>query len=219
MSQIRPSSSAYRLLPARRRLRRRQALQAREGTRHAGRRHDRSRQHLRRRALFQCGQRSGIKPILGCELYVCKKEDHRAAPEGDSYNHLLVLAENEEGYRNLVKIVSEASLHGFYYKPRVSKRFLAEHSQGLIGLSGCLKGEVAEELTEGKYDAARDGGRDLSGHLRQRQFLPRDPGPGTAGREAHPDGSVPARAGTRTFRWSRPTTATTSAKTTRTRRT
>src|SRR5437899_413559 len=100
--------------------------------------------------------KQGVKPIVGCELYVCKKDDHRAAPEGDTYNHLLVLAENEEGYRDLIKITSEASLHGFYYKPRVSKRFLAEHSRGLIGLSGCLKGEVAEYLMEDKYDAARD---------------------------------------------------------------
>ncbi len=101
---------------------------------------------------------AGIKPIIGCELYVCKKDDHRierTPPEGDTYNHLLVLAENEEGYRNLVKITSEASLHGFYYKPRVSKNFLAEHSKGLIALSGCLKGEVAEYLTDEKYDAAR----------------------------------------------------------------
>jgi DNA polymerase-3 subunit alpha len=100
----------------------------------------------------------GVKPIIGCELYICKKNDHnieRTPPDGDTYNHLLVLAENEEGYRNLVKITSEASLHGFYYKPRVSKQFLAEHSRGLIGLSGCLKGEVAERLMEGKYDAAR----------------------------------------------------------------
>jgi len=58
----------------------------------------------------------GIKPIIGCELYICKKDDHnieRTPPDGDTYNHLLVLAENEEGYRNLVKITSEASLHGF----------------------------------------------------------------------------------------------------------
>src|SRR5579863_4936183 len=99
-----------------------------------------------------------VKPIVGCELYVCKKDDHnieRTPPEGDTYNHLLVLAENDEGYRNLVKITSEASLHGFYYKPRVSKKFLAEHSKGLIGLSGCLKGEVCELLTEGKYENAR----------------------------------------------------------------
>src|SRR4030088_1009910 len=100
----------------------------------------------------------GVKPIVGCELYICKKDDHniqRTPPDGDTYNHLLVLAENEDGYRNLVKITSEASLHGFYYKPRVSKKFLAEHSRGLIGLSGCLKGEVAERLMEGNYDAAR----------------------------------------------------------------
>src|SRR5690348_6906428 len=71
---------------------------------------------------------AGIKPIIGCELYICKNADHRAPPEGDSYNHLIALCENETGYRNLVKIVSEASLHGFYYKPRVSKQFLAEHS-------------------------------------------------------------------------------------------
>ena len=101
---------------------------------------------------------AGVKPIIGCELYVCKKNDHRierTPPEGDTYNHLLVLAENEEGYRNLVKITSEASLHGFYYKPRVSKNFLAEHAKGLIALSGCLKGEIPERLMEDKYDAAR----------------------------------------------------------------
>src|SRR5215831_3963149 len=100
-------------------------------------------------------QKRGIKPIVGCELYICKKDDHRAPPEGDTYNHLLVLAENEEGYRNLIKITSEASMHGFYYKPRISKKFLAEHSTGLIGLSGCLAGEVCENLLAGKYDAAR----------------------------------------------------------------
>jgi DNA polymerase III subunit alpha len=111
----------------------------------------------------------GVKPIMGCELYICKKDDHnieRTPPEGDTYNHLLVLAENDEGYRNLMKITSEASLHGFYYKPRVSKRFLAEHSRGLIGLSGCLKGEVAERLMEGNYDAAQSAAgvfRDIFG--------------------------------------------------------
>ena len=99
-----------------------------------------------------------IKPIIGCELYICKKDDHRierTPPDGDTYNHLLVLAETDEGYRNLVKITSEASLHGFYYKPRVSKRFLAEHAKGLIALSGCLKGEIPELLMEDKYEAAR----------------------------------------------------------------
>ena len=109
--------------------------------------------------FFNSAQKKGVKPIVGCELYVCKKDDHntsRTPPEGDTYNHLVVLAQNEEGYRNLAKITSEASLNGFYYKPRISKAFLAEHSKGLIGLSACLKGEVAERLTEGKYDAARE---------------------------------------------------------------
>ena len=109
--------------------------------------------------FVNAAHKAGIKPIIGCELYICKKEDHnieRTPPEGDSYNHLLVLAENEEGYRNLAKITSEASLHGFYYKPRVSKKFLADHAKGLVGLSGCLKGEVAEFLMEGKYEPARN---------------------------------------------------------------
>src|SRR5579862_2934618 len=105
--------------------------------------------------FVEAANKAGIKPIVGCELYVCKKDDHRAPPEGDTYNHLLVLAENEEGYRNLIKITSEASMHGFYYKPRISKKFLADHSKGLIGLSGCLAGEVCENLLAGKYDAAR----------------------------------------------------------------
>jgi DNA polymerase-3 subunit alpha len=105
--------------------------------------------------FFNAAKEKGIKPILGCELYVCKNEDHRAPAQGDDYNHLLVLAENEEGYRNLIRITSEASLHGFYRKPRVSKRYLAEHSQGLIASSGCLSGELCEELSAGNYDKAK----------------------------------------------------------------
>ncbi len=105
--------------------------------------------------FFDAMKKQGVKPILGCELYVCKNEDHRAAPEGDKYNHMLVLAENEEGYRNLVRITSEAALHGFYRKPRVSKAFLAKHAAGLIGFSGCLAGEVSQFVMNGKYDEAK----------------------------------------------------------------
>ena len=107
-------------------------------------------------SFYSAAKAKGVKPIIGCELYVCKKDDHRAAPEGDTYNHLLVLAENDEGYRNLVKMTSEASLNGFYYNPRISKKFLAENCKGLIGLSGCLAGELCENLMAGKYDAARN---------------------------------------------------------------
>lgn len=108
-------------------------------------------------SFYHAALDAGIKPILGCELYICKREDHRSEPDGNAYdyNHLLVLAETDEGYRNLVKICSEASLHGFYYKPRVSKRFLSEHSKGLICLSACLKGEVAEHLSQEHYEEAR----------------------------------------------------------------
>src|SRR5271170_4105982 len=105
--------------------------------------------------FFDAMQKKGIKPILGCELYISKNEDHRAAPEGDKYNHLLVLAENEAGYRNLVRLTSEAALHGFYRKPRVSKNFLAKHASGLIGFSGCLAGELCGHLMAGKYENAK----------------------------------------------------------------
>src|SRR5580698_323001 len=105
--------------------------------------------------FFDAAKKQGIKPILGCELYVCQNEDHRADPQGDDHHHFLVLAENEEGYRNLVRLTSEASLHGFYRKPRVSKKYLAEHASGLIGFSGCLSGELCEELMAGHYEKAK----------------------------------------------------------------
>ncbi len=104
--------------------------------------------------LFDAAKAKGIKPILGCELYVCKAEDHRADTPNDTNNHLLVLAENEEGYRNLIRLTSEASLHGFYRRPRVSKKYLAENSTGLICLSGCLSGELCEALEKGAYAEA-----------------------------------------------------------------
>jgi len=106
--------------------------------------------------FFNAAKAQGIHPILGCELYICKEEDHRAKPNPDlKYNHLLVLAENQEGYRNLVRLTSEAAVHGFYRKPRVSKAFLAKHTEGLIGFSGCLAGEVAQNIMEGHYDQAK----------------------------------------------------------------
>jgi DNA polymerase-3 subunit alpha len=117
--------------------------------------------------FFDAAKAKGIKPILGCELYVCKSEDHRgdvtwrsgeAGSHGgereSEYNHLLVLAENEEGYRNLIRLTSEASLNGFYRKPRVSKKYLAENCKGLIATSGCLSGELCETLGKNDYTGA-----------------------------------------------------------------
>ncbi len=105
--------------------------------------------------FFDAMKKKNLKPILGCELYVCKNEDHRTPGNGDTYNHFLVLAENEAGYRNLVRLTSEAALHGFYSKPRVSKDFLSRHTEGLIGFSGCLAGEVNQNLMAGKYEDAK----------------------------------------------------------------
>ncbi len=115
---------------------------------------------------FNAAKEKGIKPILGCELYVCTAAAHRAEPPNDHSNHLLVLAENEEGYESLIRLTSEASLNGFYRKPRVSKKYLAEHCKGLIGFSGCLSGELCEELVAGHYEKARDAAiqyRDIFG--------------------------------------------------------
>jgi DNA polymerase III subunit alpha len=103
--------------------------------------------------FFDAMKKKDLKPILGCELYLSETADHREMSGG--YKHFLVLAENEEGYRNLIRLTSEAALHGFYRKPRVSKDFLARHTEGLIGFSGCLAGEVNQHLMAGKYDEAK----------------------------------------------------------------
>jgi len=107
--------------------------------------------------FFDAMHKKNLKPILGCELYVCKEESHlREHADPDSkYNHLLLLAENEEGYRNLVRLTSEAALHGFYKKPRISKNFLAKHTKGLIAFSGCLAGELQQHLMAGNYEGAK----------------------------------------------------------------
>src|ERR1700761_5623349 len=107
--------------------------------------------------FFDAMKKKDLHPILGCELYISAEEDHRrefANPDA-KYNHMLVLAENEEGYKNLVRLTSEAALHGFYKKPRVSKNFLAKHTEGLIAFSGCLAGELQQHLMEGNYEAAK----------------------------------------------------------------
>lgn len=97
----------------------------------------------------------GIKPIIGCEVYVApyKRTDRRSGKDDANY-HLILLAENEEGYRNLVKLVSLAHIEGFYYKPRVDKESLRRHSAGLIALSACLAGEVATFLLQNQLETA-----------------------------------------------------------------
>ncbi len=96
----------------------------------------------------------GIKPIIGCEMYVAQK-GHKDKSEGNRYNHLVLLCENQEGYRNLIQLVSTGYLDGFYYKPRIDKDLLAQHSKGLICLSACLRGDLNESLMADKYNDAR----------------------------------------------------------------
>ena len=97
--------------------------------------------------FHDAARKRGINPILGCEVYVAPgdRRDKSGTP-GETANHLVLLAENEKGFRNLIKLVSSGYTEGFYYKPRIDKQLLAQHSEGLIGLSSCLKGEVASEI-------------------------------------------------------------------------
>ena len=88
----------------------------------------------------------GLKPILGCEVYVAAGSRHKKSGPQTETNHLVLLAETDQGYRNLIRLVSAGYTEGFYYRPRIDKELLAEHSEGLIGLSSCLKGEVASAL-------------------------------------------------------------------------
>jgi DNA polymerase-3 subunit alpha len=97
----------------------------------------------------------GVKPILGCEVYVAPGSRHtKSGTIGETANHLVLLAETNEGYHNLIKLVSAGYTEGFYYKPRIDKDLLAEHAKGLIGLSSCLKGEVATEIRHGREQKA-----------------------------------------------------------------
>ncbi len=104
--------------------------------------------------FYNAAKAAGVHPVIGCELYV-SQQGHKTRSDTDRYNHLVVLCENQEGYRNLIKLVSTAYLDGFYYKPRVDLDLLAQHSKGLIGLSACLRGHIAETILSDKYDDAR----------------------------------------------------------------
>jgi DNA polymerase-3 subunit alpha len=97
----------------------------------------------------------GVKPIIGCEMYVAPDNHKNRGTGAERSNHLVLLCENETGYKNLIKLVSTGYLDGFYYKPRVDHELLAKHSQGLIALSACLRGEVADAILSDKYDQAK----------------------------------------------------------------
>lgn len=98
----------------------------------------------------------GIKPIIGCEVYVSENDHTIKDSNNRRYYHLILLAKNNEGYKNLIKIVSEAYVNGFYYKPRVSFDYIKQHASNLVALSACLNGEVSQRLIEGDYEAAKE---------------------------------------------------------------
>ncbi|MCX6908392.1 MAG: DNA polymerase III subunit alpha, partial [Verrucomicrobia bacterium] len=107
--------------------------------------------------FYKAAEKNGVKPIIGCELYVApsSRHDKQAMNAREAANHLVVLARDATGYANLVKLVTAAHLEGFYYKPRVDKELLAQHAKGLIALTSCLKGEVPQKLGEDQPKQAR----------------------------------------------------------------
>ncbi|MEX2052992.1 MAG: DNA polymerase III subunit alpha, partial [Candidatus Paceibacterota bacterium] len=106
--------------------------------------------------FYQKATKAGIKPIIGCEMYVTENmHDKRPSSTGKNFYHLVLLAANNTGYKNLIKLVTAAHLEGFYYKPRVDKNLLREYSEGLIALSACLGGEVSRALLTNQYDKAK----------------------------------------------------------------
>ena len=108
-------------------------------------------------SFYNQAKKSGIKPIIGCEIYVAKgsRFDKEKGTIGGHYNHLILLAQNFEGYKNLMKIVTHGYLEGFYYKPRVDLEVLKKHNKGLICLSACLKGSLAETLIYSGYESGK----------------------------------------------------------------
>ena len=107
--------------------------------------------------FYRAAREAGINPILGCEVYVApgSRFDREVGSGDDRYYHLVLLAENNQGYRNLMKIVSKAFVEGFYYKPRVDLELLEKYHEGIIALSACLAGEVARYLARGMYEDAK----------------------------------------------------------------
>lgn len=111
--------------------------------------------------FYQAATKAGIKPIIGCEVYIAPGSmKEKSAPNGNGkgeiYNHFTLLCKDEVGYKNLIKLASAAYLDGYYYKPRIDKDLLAQHAAGLIGLSGCLNGEINQHLLGDKEARARE---------------------------------------------------------------
>ena len=110
---------------------------------------------------------AGIKPIIGCEVYVCRLDKPAANRE---YSHLILLCENNTGYQNLMKLVSEGFLTGYYYRPRIDYNLIRQHSEGLICLSACLSGDLPKLLLQGRYDDAEAYVREMQDIFGEKNF-------------------------------------------------
>ncbi len=106
--------------------------------------------------FYKAALEAGIKPIIGCEVYVAEGSRFKKEGKGGGYYHLVLLAENNEGYQNLIKLVSYGFTEGFYYKPRVDKELLRKYSKGLIASSACLAGEVPRNILTVSYEKAKE---------------------------------------------------------------
>jgi DNA polymerase-3 subunit alpha len=109
--------------------------------------------------FYRLAKEAGVKPIIGCEAYIASGSRFGRAAVDKGHRHLVLLAKNQTGYRNLIQLTTKAHLEGFYYKPKMDKELLQEHHQGLIALSSCLAGEVPALILEGRLDEARQAAR------------------------------------------------------------
>ena len=128
--------------------------------------------------FYRAAREAGIKPILGCEVYVApgSRFDRENVHGEDRYYHLVLLAENNEGYQNLMKIVSKGYVDGFYYKPRVDMEVLETYHEGIIALSACLAGEVPRFLARGHLRGGEGGCLKIPGDLWTGKLFPGAPG-------------------------------------------
>ncbi len=104
--------------------------------------------------FYNEARKEGVHPVIGCEVYV-SQQGHKTRSDTDRYNHLVLLCESQEGYKNLIQLVSTGYLEGFYYKPRIDKDLLAQHAKGLIAMSACLRGDINETILADRYEDAR----------------------------------------------------------------
>jgi len=122
--------------------------------------------------FYQKALKAGIKPVIGCECYIAPRSLSDKTPlDAKGLTHLVLLAENQEGYRNLCRLSTMAQTEGFYYRPRIDKQVLREHCNGLIGLSACLHGEIPQLIKEGQLDRAEETARFYQGLFGENNFF------------------------------------------------